>query len=218
MVLNWRPVGPQTALTYWQRRAFVLLVLLLVVLFFRSVLGGGGPESVTGPVPTPRPVASAGTETGSTPVSVGGAPAPTSSPGSSSPGAAVAPCEPTDLTITVKSDQASYPVGGRPELQFSVLNTGAEPCVRDLGQAAIELSVFSGTDRIWSSDDCAPGGPKKPTTLSPGTAAVTRLTWSGRRSAPGCAANAPPIQAGTYRVNARVGQLRVDGETFRLTD
>ena len=210
MVLNWRPVGPQPALTYWQRRAFVAVSVLLVLVFVRAVVGGGGdtPDRVAGPALSPGPLPSPG----ATPVGPSGAPAPSSSPGSSN-----VPCQPADLKITVKADQASYPVGGRPQLQLSVLNTGATPCVRDLGQAAIELLVFSGTDRIWSSDDCAPGGPKKLTTLSPGDAAITRLTWSGRRSTPGCAGTQTPSQAGTYRVNARVGQVQVVGASFRFT-
>jgi hypothetical protein len=119
--------------------------------------------------------------------------------------------------VTVRTEEETYPVGGRPELELSVSTTGTVPCQRDLGQAAVELLVYSGADRIWSSDDCAPGGPAKLTTVVPGTPDVTRLTWSGRRSLPGCAGPEEQAQAGTYRVTARVGDLRVEGNPFRFT-
>jgi hypothetical protein len=77
-----------------------------------------------------------------------------------------------------------------------VTNTGTGPCTRDLGQAAVELLVFSGKDRIWSSDDCAPGGKKDVTTLEPGKPAVQRVTWNGAARCP--AARATRTGAGRH--------------------
>jgi hypothetical protein len=98
-----------------------------------------------------------------------------------------------------------------------VTNQGPTPCTADLGQAAIELLVVSGSDRIWSSDDCAPGGEAELTTLEPGKAVTRRATWDGRRSLPGCEGSKARAKAGTYRVTGRLGQLRVEGDAFRLT-
>lgn len=204
MVLNLRPVGPEPAATYWQRRALVLAAVLLVLLSLRFLLGAlfGGdeePDRLSGPAAASAPSAS------------------TSSSAGPSPSTTLGPCEESELRVTARAEQETYPVGGRPELELSVTTTGSGPCQRDLGQAGVELLVFSGGDRIWSSDDCAPGGPAKLTTLEPGTPDVTRLTWSGRRSLPGCEGPEAQAQAGTYRVTARVGDLRVEGNAFRLT-
>lgn len=108
-------------------------------------------------------------------------------------------------------------MGGRPQLELRVINTGSAPCTLDLGQSAVELLIFSGPDRIWSSDDCASGGAAKLTTLEPGKAATTRLTWAGRRSLPGC--EGPKAQAlpGTYRISGRIGDLQVEGAAFQFT-
>src|SRR3546814_1770186 len=68
--------------------------------------------------------------------------------------------------------------------EMRISDWSSDVCSSDL--AAVELVVFSGRDRIWSSDDCAPGGPKDVTTLAPGKPVSQRVTWNGRRSRPGC--------------------------------
>lgn len=208
MALHWRPVGPEPAPTYWQRRAVLAVAVLLVLLFLRAVLTGSDPAATD-------TVASASPSPAASPTAL---PSATVSPGATpSPSAAGTACSPAALTVTVKAERADYPVGGRPVLVLSVTNTGVLPCTRDLGQGAVELLVVSGSDRIWSSDDCAPGGPAKPVVLAPQEDSVTRLTWAGTRSRPGCEGSKDRAQAGTYRVNARVGDLQVEGGSFRFT-
>lgn len=207
MALHWRPVGPEPASTYWQRRAVVATALVLVLAVGSSLLTGGDDEPdqlAQAPRPTPSAVPSP-------------APSANASPSASpSPSAAVAICQPEALKIEAVTDADSYAVGASPRLTLLVTNTGAAPCTRDLGQAAVELVVFSGRDRIWSSDDCAPGGPKDVTTLAPGKPVSQRVTWNGRRSRPGCEGDKEQAEAGTYRVQGRVGQLREQGAVFRL--
>lgn len=118
--------------------------------------------------------------------------------------------------MAVRADKDSYPVGGRPVLELAVTNTSPAACALDLGQGAVELLIFSGSDRIWSSEDCASGRGAKITTLEPAKPAVTRLTWAGRRSLPGCEGPKAEAQPGTYRVSGRVGEMRVQGGSFRI--
>lgn len=210
MALHWRPVGPEPASTYWQRRAVVATGLVLVLALGSALLTGGeGDPGELAQAPRPTPTAT---------------PAPSASPvpgvaatPSAGPSPAVAICQPEALSIEALTDADSYPVGATPRLTLRVTNTGAAPCTRDLGQAAVELVVFSGRDRIWSSDDCAPGGPEDVTTLEPGKAVSQRVTWDGRRSRPGCEGDKEQAEPGTYRVQGRVGQLREQGAVFRLT-
>lgn len=211
MALHWRPVGPEPASTYWQRRAVVATGLVLLLALGSSLLTGGSdaPDELA---QMPRPTPSA---TGATP-SASAVPSSSATP-SASPSAAVAICQPEALRIEALTDSDSYAVGASPRLTLRVTNTGTSPCTRDLGQAAVELVVFSGRDRIWSSDDCAPGGPNDVTTLEPGKAVSQRVTWNGRRSRPGCEGDKEQAEPGTYRVQGRVGQLREQGAVFRLT-
>ncbi|MGZ6825913.1 MAG: hypothetical protein ACXVGH_03905 [Mycobacteriales bacterium] len=201
------PVGPLPASTYWRRRAVLLVGLLVLLLLVRSCASGGGgsrPAAVPTPVPTPVPTARA------TP-----APARTPAP-TAAPVAPVALCPDAALTLTATTDAATYALGAAPRITLVVRNTSAAACRRDLGSAAVELLVYSGADRFWSSDDCSQGAAGALVTLPPGgTQAVVR-TWPGRRSAPGCGGSKAAATAGTYRVVARVGTRTQDGAVFRL--
>ena len=210
MALHWRPVGPEPAGTYWRRRAVlaavvVLLPLLVVAFLMRD---GDGADRLSGATPGPDGAAS-GSPAVATP---DGPPDPSAS---SSPGQ-TDPCPASGVTVAVRADKDSYPVGGRPVLELAVASTSPAPCTLDLGQGAVELLIFSGSDRIWSSDDCASGRGAKITTLEPAKPAVTRLTWAGRRSLPGCGGPKAEAQPGTYRVSGRVGEMRVQGGSFRI--
>lgn len=198
MALHWRPVGPEPAQTYWLRRALVAAGVLVVLALLVSAVGAvtGGSDTVAAVArPTPSVV-----------------PSPQVSPSPSQ-----GPCDPDALKLAATADRESYPVGGTPRFTLNVTNTGTAPCMRDLGQAAVEIAVFSGSDRIWSSDDCAPGGALAVRTLQPGKAETVATTWQGTRSEPDCKGTQAAASAGTYRVDGRVGQLRFQGQTFRLT-
>ena len=203
MALHWRPVGPEPAQTYWVRRAVVAALVLLPLVLLLSLLGGDdGQERLAESAPTTGPTAS--------PVST---PSATPTP---SPTPSAVPCEDDALRIEALADEEAYDVGATPRLELRVTNTGSAPCVRDLGQAAVELLVVSGSDRIWSSDDCAPGGEADPTVLEPGAAEVSTVTWPATRSQPDCDGEQEAVGAGTYRVTGRVGAVREEGASFVL--
>ena len=211
MALHWRPVGPEPEQTYWRRRAALAIALVLLIALLVTQLTGRDEPDRLG-TEQPAPSAASGSPTTPTPsASV------TASASASPRPPAAAACPAAGLQIEATSDRDSYPVGGRPQLELRVTNTGSAPCTVDLGSAAVELLIFSGADRIWSSDDCS-GAAAKPTTLQPGKAVPTRLTWAGRRSLPGC--EGPKAQAlpGTYRISGRVGDVRVEGGSFSFTD
>ena len=210
MPLHWRPVGPEPASTYWQRRAVVAAAAVAGIVLLSSLLGGGGDE----PDQLAEAPASAAPSVAPTVAPTLGPALPSPSP---SPTAAAA-CAAGAVKVEPGVAEDSYRVGASPRLSLSVTNTGATPCTADLGTAAVELIVVSGSDRIWSSDDCSKQGPPDVTTLEPGKPVVQRVVWDGRRSRPGCTGDRERAQPGTYRVNGRVGELRSQGEVFRFTD
>ena len=192
------PVGPLPASTYWLRRAALLVGVVVLLLVARSCVGGDG---------------GGGTDTTSTPT-----PAPSSAKPtvSSSPRAAVTACTNADLSVTTDTKDEIYPVGGRPQLSVTIKNTSSTSCTRDLGSGAVELLVFSGNDRVWSSDDCTSNKAKDVVTLSPGGEKTIPVTWSGKRSKPECSGPRDQAKAGTYRLTARVGTLRAGEAIFRF--
>lgn len=193
------PVGPLPASTYWRRRAVLLLGLLVLLLLARSCAGGGPPNRRAVVKPTPTPTRSV-------------APAPVRT----TPPAAAGLCADTDLEITTSTDAPTYALGTSPKLTLAIKNTTPAACRRDLGSGAVELLVYSGADRVWSSDDCGLGKGVTLTTLTPGGSEAVVVRWSGKRSAPGCSGSKEQAKAGTYRVVARAGTLRKEGAVFRF--
>ena len=99
----------------------------------------------------------------------------------------------------------------------AVRNASQVACRRDLGGRALEVQVFSGADRIWSSDDCSADTARSVQLLAPGKTLQTTVSWAGTRSRPGCTGPRAEAQAGTYTVRARLGTLRSPASVFRIT-
>lgn len=207
------PVGPLPPRVYWLRRTvavgFVVLVLLLAV---TALVGGGHPSS--------RPVA--GRSTSQTPSPVG-SDSPSSAPpatpaggASSSPTPTIPPiCADSALSVTAGTDAASYGVGVLPVLSIRVRNVGPVACRRDVGPGARSLTVLSGSDRIWSSNDCERRG-SAVVTLRPGGTWSHSARWTRARSRPGCPAATSPALPGTYRLYAALGAVTSAPAVFAL--
>jgi len=201
-----QPVGPLPASTYWRRRVLVGVVGVVVLLVVVKSCGG---SDSTGALAVPTPTAR------HSPAATAPSPVASPSPSPTAP-AAIGPCRNATLEITAESDAVTYPSGAAPKFTLTVRNSGSVPCRRALGPGAVELRVFSGEDRIWSSDDCNESKEQGVQTLPSGAARATTVQWSGKRTKPGCDTGAA-AQAGTYRVSARVGDLVRQGSVFRFT-
>ncbi len=198
------PVGPLPASTYWRRRAVMLLGILVLLLVLRSCASGDDtPERTSA---TPKPTTTSSPKPSTSPSAKPTTPAP----------AAPAACADGALKLTSSTDADSYVPGATPKITLVIKNSAASPCRRDLGAGAVELLVFSGEDRVWSSDDCNPSTATAVTVLGAGGTQAVVKTWPGVRSAPGCAGSKDTAKAGTYRVVARLGSLRAEGVIFRL--
>jgi hypothetical protein len=86
-----------------------------------------------------------------------------------------------------------------------------------VGAAQNELVITSGSTRVWSSDDCNPGGDPNVVTLEPGQSYSVSVTWLGRLSQKGCPADQPLAEAGTYKLTGRNGEVTSEPAVFSLT-
>jgi hypothetical protein len=204
-----QPLGPLPASTYWRRRLLLLVgVLLLVLVGFKACDATPRATSAARSSASPHPSTPAPRTLPTTRAAVPKAPT-----------AAAAPlqlCRDAVLQIDVTSDAASYPAGASPRFTLTVRNIGSTACRRALGPGAVELRVFSGEDRIWSSDDCSSASGQGVQTLPAGAARATTAQWPGKRTRPGCDIR-EAAQPGTYRVSARVGTVVLQGSVFRFT-
>jgi len=175
------PVGPRPSRVYWTRRIVVAVVLVavvaVVVVLVRIALAGSTDRAGANVRP-------AGTSTGPT----------TGTP---------QPCPASAVGLTVTADATTYGAGVHPTFTVTVTNTGTVPCTLDAGDAARQVLITSGADRIWSSADCPdPAAAKKLLLLSAGQPYVAAVPWDRVRSAAGCPTGLPAPRAGTYQVTA----------------
>lgn len=202
------PVGPLPASTYWRRRVVLVGLVVVLLLLLKGCAGGGGSGRPTAARPTPTRTASP------TPAPTRTAPSPSPSP---TQAVAAGACRDAVLRLAVTTDAPSYAVGASPTFTLTATNTGAAACTRDLGPTAVSFTVVSGAARTWSSDDCSPASGHATTTLAPGKAVrVVTLTWTGKRSQPGCPSPRAQAEAGTYQVSGTVGTLTSPRAVFRF--
>ncbi|WP_369132580.1 MucR family transcriptional regulator [Modestobacter sp. I12A-02662] len=221
------PVGPLPAVVYWRRR---LLVLGCAV----GLVGGGGwvtaaamgsdPEggaaaaAATGPAPAP-PVLDqlvpslAAVELPTT------APAPTGVPQPAAPALVDGgPCTDDMISVEVRPDPASTPVGSKPTFHLVVTNVSPVSCVRTLDKGLQEVVLLDGAGtRLWGSNDCFPEAGSDVRTLAPGEAVDFPVLWSGLGSEPGCAGNRAALPPGQYVLRARLDTKTSPDAVLTLT-
>ncbi len=224
-------VGPLAPEVYWRRRLLALGLLVIALLMLRSVVGGdasGASHQVAKPTSRPDGTATHPYLPSTSPTPKASAvptPSPSPSPSASaspSPSAsprplAIGPCADASLQLVAATDSRAYRLGVTPKLSMTVRNTGAQPCRRDLGSTARELTIISGTAHTWSSADCQHGGGAELVLLRPGIAQTYAMTWPGRRSEQSCAGAQPVATAGTYQLQARLGSLVSNRVVFALS-
>jgi hypothetical protein len=202
------PVGPQPPSVYWRRRILALLLLvaiIVVIVLIVSALAQGGKPSST-PSDSPEPTETAG----STPT-----PTFTSASGGDA-------CNPAQIVLTAVTDANSYASGVKPMISMKIKNAGAAPCTFDVGTAAQEYIITSGSDRIWSSKDCQQNPASTPLVLEPGVEqSTTPFAWDRTRSSTDtCNGSRPAAVAGpdgpTYRLQVKLGTVESEQVAFRL--
>jgi hypothetical protein len=184
------PVGPQPPAVYWRRRLLVLLglvaVIVIIVLIVTRPPAQEGRET-----PTPDPT---GTQT--------------SQPQTGDDGD---PCNPAVITLEPITDSTSYAEGAQPQISMRITNTGASACTLDVGTAAQEYIIVSGSDPIWNSRTCQTNAAPLEQVLEPNTPLTsTPFAWDRTRSDPStCNSSRPEVIAAgaTYRLSVKLGDL-----------
>jgi hypothetical protein len=139
----------------------------------------------------------------------GDAGAQTPSGSAASTEAAVPPtCPDGALRLVVAPGRPDYPVGALPQITLSVRNVSRGTCSRDLAASQQEVLLYAGRTRLWSSNDCYPGGGQDIQALAPGEHDSYSVTWSGLSSQPKCAGHRSRVGPGRYSLIARIGTLR----------
>ena len=92
---------------------------------------------------------------------------------------------------------AGGPISIRLEFQ------GTQPaCTFKVSPQSLVVKIASGSDRIWSTQDCPQAVPTREVVVRSGVGTVLPITWSGRRSEAGCASLLAWALPGFYHVYA----------------
>jgi hypothetical protein len=224
------PVGSLPPQVYWRRRALAAAVAVLVVWFAWSWLPGGGGANAASPgkpktTPTagvtPATTTPAAAPTTTAPATTPAKPATAATVTSPAPTTTAAPttpkCSAAALKLTLSADHTVYAKGVDPHFVLTVSNVGKTACRVDVGTANRGFLVTSGADRIWSSLDCNKNS-ANPVVFKPGETVSYSRDWTRQRSTTsGCAAKGVDARAGTYVVEAHLGDQLTRKAVFRLT-
>ena len=180
------PIGGQPAWVYWARRAGLVVALVAVIVIGIALFRPPEPATVSaGPATTPSqpattPAASASTSATATPTPTG-----------------PLACDQTNTGLALAGYQ-KVKQDATQAFKVGMKNTGAQPCVLDLTASSFSLTVTSGTDRIWTTADCAKWVPAKKQTLKAQQSYEFSIKWGVLRSATGCKEAKGLLNPGTY--------------------
>ncbi len=92
--------------------------------------------------------------------------------------------------------------GGAP-ITITLALQGLQPaCTFTVSPETVVVKITSGEDRIWSSQDCEQAVPESEVVVRSGVPSTVDVTWSGRRSEPGCPGQTDWALPGFYHVHA----------------
>jgi hypothetical protein len=181
---------------YWVRRGLVLLVALLLVLGIGKLLGGTGSDGSAIKANTSATTPSAGSSAVLGPVAPTGKLHTKASPPLLPPSGE---CLDDEVSVlpSVPVAYAGQPVSIQLQLQ------GTQPaCTFKVSPETMVVKVESGSDRIWSSQDCPKAIPTTSVVVRSGTPVEVPVSWSGRRSDDQCTSQPAWALPGFYHVFA----------------
>lgn len=217
-----RPRGPLPARVYWVRRLLVLGIALGLVVGVRTLLAqtsGGddaGESARTVGVLVEQPAAPVSTAdadpadpTGTT--ATGRKPKRTKTPLPEPKGTCLDP----DVTVTPAVERAS--AGGDVAISLQLTSSLSEACTWTVSPKSVVVRLTSGSDRIWTSQECPRAIPTETVIVRRETPAVVTMTWNGRRSTSGdCGRNTAWALPGYYFVTAASYGGQPAEQQFRL--
>jgi hypothetical protein len=211
---------------YWVRRLLVLGVAFALVFGLGRLLGGDGaadetaqPASATGTsTQSARPTATTTAQApeGRIPADDqkrrgGDRPAKTRTPLAMPTGA----CSDSDVRVRPVLRETAY-AGGDVRLTLRLTTSRSPACTWSVSPETVAVKLTSGSDRIWSSQECPSSVPEQDVVLRDNRPTEVDVTWSGRRSDPDCSRTTQWAEPGYYHVTAAALGSEPEDQQFRL--
>lgn len=203
------PTGSEPPQIYWRRRAVVLLAALVLVVAVVVVWPKGT---------TPAPPDATSTPLNSTSASVAVSPSVSVSVSSTASPTPTAPQACLTQNLQLNTTGSNHLIqGSKQKFTTSITNSGGISCVLNLTASNFALTVTSGSDRIWSTKDCAKWVPTKKLTLKPKAKYTFEVTWPLQRSQATCKTTKAPVNPGTYVGTATFSDTLTDRVVMLIT-
>lgn len=109
----------------------------------------------------------------------------------------LATCPTNDLRPTLTGPKK---VKAKKSATFSVslINGSSKSCYLKVGSGNYTLTIVSGQDKIWSTQDCPAAVRAQSRKLTPQKSLDWKITWNGQRSGSGCSKQPETPRAGYY--------------------
>jgi hypothetical protein len=125
------------------------------------------------------------------------------------------PCRDSDVHVVPAMRGNAY-AGSDVRLRLELTTFASPACNWTVSAETLAVRLTSGSDRIWSSQDCPKSVPKQPVVLRQRKPAVVEVVWSGRRSDPGCSRTTGWAEPGYYHVSAAAMGSEPESQQFQL--
>lgn len=122
-------------------------------------------------------------------------------------------CDATNSDLSVAGYQ-KVKQDGKQLFKVAVSNKGSADCVLDLKAETFNFVVSSGSDKIWTTQDCAKWVPAKKTTVKPKKSYEFAVEWPLKRSASECRNTKDLIKPGTYVGTATLAESLTARQVF----
>lgn len=232
-----RPSGPLPPRVYWTRRLLLVAVAILVISLIWWVLGrisGSAEEPTAGPsADAPASGGHTSAETDETDSATpphpgnGGRNQGRQNPGGKNhedtpdrpppvPAEPTGDCDPEDVAMNIVVSDAPSGKPNPADLVFTSLGTPA--CTLAISPGSLVLRVTSGSDVVWSSDDCPDDVLAKEIVVRQDPPTTYRFTWNGHRSTDSCREPGGVALPGGYWVEAALVGADAHKGFFDVTD
>lgn len=218
-----RPRGPLPARVYWTRRVLVLGVAFALVFGIGRLLGGGpdatsdqsaSPAAATVESPTATATPSALSTSEAQPVGEEEA-AKTKAEVRTPLPMPSGPCLDSDVRV-VPATQGKAFAGEDVRLTLELSTFESPACDWEVSAEAIAVKLTSGSDRIWTSQECPNAVPEEAVVLRQRQTTLVDVVWSGRRSDSDCSPATRWAEPGYYHVAAAAMGSEPESQQFEL--
>jgi len=125
------------------------------------------------------------------------------------------PCRAADLVVTPSVKGTAY-AGRLTTFRLSVTSMTSVACTWGVSARSLVVKLTSGTDPIWSTQDCPSAVPHEQVVVRTGLFTTVFVRWDGQRSQGRCSRATPWALPGYYHVTAAaLGANPVD-QQFQL--